>query len=53
LGETRTNLLGVAEVLCMAVQAYQETDDEAATAFRAILSERPDPQPVLRDPVPR
>jgi hypothetical protein len=52
LSETRTNLLGVAEVLCMAVKAYQETDEEAAAAFQKVLSERPEPQPVLRDSVP-
>jgi hypothetical protein len=45
LGETRTNLLGVAEVLCMAVKQYQETDEEAAAAFRAVLDRRHDPQP--------
>jgi hypothetical protein len=50
VGETRTNLLGVAEVLCMAVQTYRETDDEAAAAFRAVLGERKEPQPTLTVP---
>jgi hypothetical protein len=50
LGETRTNLLGVAEVLCMAVRTYQEADDEAAAAFKAVLNEREEPQPTLTAP---
>ncbi|GIF12390.1 hypothetical protein [Actinoplanes teichomyceticus] len=49
LGETRANLLGVADVLCMAVRTYQETDDEAAAAFRAVLGERGEPLPKLFD----
>ncbi len=48
LAETRTNLLGVAEVLCMAVKTYQETDDEAAAAFRAVVDERGEPRPKLK-----
>ncbi|BCY05674.1 hypothetical protein [Actinoplanes sp. L3-i22] len=47
LGETRTNLLGVAEVLAMAVTTYQETDDAAAAAFKEVLARKGEPHPVL------
>ncbi|BCJ44413.1 hypothetical protein GCM10010168_12270 [Actinoplanes ianthinogenes] len=47
LAETRTNLLGVAEVCCMAVKVYQETDDEAAAAFQSVLATRGMPEPTL------
>jgi hypothetical protein len=50
LGETRTNLLSVADVLAMAVKTYQETDDEAAAAFKAVMSVRKEPQPILASP---
>ena|SRR5690349_24369724 len=50
LGETRANLLGVADVLAMAVKTYQETDDEAAAAFKAVMSVRKEPQPILASP---
>ncbi|WP_436523801.1 hypothetical protein [Actinoplanes sp. HUAS TT8] len=49
LSETRTNLLGVADVLAMAVKTYQETDEEAAAAFQEVRRGRAEPQPTLRD----
>jgi hypothetical protein len=49
IGETRTSLLSVADVLCMAVKTYQETDDEAAAAFKEELSHHPEPRPVLHE----
>jgi hypothetical protein len=45
LAETRINLLGVADVLIMAVKVYQETDEEAAAAFKAELGRQGEPHP--------
>ncbi len=53
LSETRTNLLGVADVLAMAVTTYRETDDDAGAAFRDAMKTRPEPQPTLEVPMPR
>jgi hypothetical protein len=45
LDETRTNLTDTAEALCMAVTTYIGADDQARTAFQALLKSRGEPRP--------